>query len=158
MTQTTPHYVLGFAFDPYKEKVLLIRKMKPTWQAGRLNGVGGHIEDFDEFAVNAMQREFKEETDIDTSVSQWIRFGVHEAAPGGVFTYRMHMFSTVLTEEQCNQTKQTTEEEPRWFFVSNVGDLADDLGMDRAVPGVPAYIMTALNNMGRPFFTTTLES
>ncbi len=37
-------YVLGFAFDEDYEWVALIKKNRPQWQAGKLNGVGGKIE------------------------------------------------------------------------------------------------------------------
>ena len=38
-------YVCGFAFDNTKQYVTLIEKKRPNWQAGYLNGVGGHIEE-----------------------------------------------------------------------------------------------------------------
>jgi len=37
-------YCLGFAFYRSRRKVVLIRKTKPDWQRGKLNGVGGKIE------------------------------------------------------------------------------------------------------------------
>src|SRR5574339_145798 len=57
-------YVVGFMFDENEEHVLLIRKTHPDWQAGKLNGIGGRIED-GESAREAMQREFKEEVGVD---------------------------------------------------------------------------------------------
>jgi hypothetical protein len=54
-------YVLGFCFDDDCEKVLLIEKRRPAWQAGRLNGIGGKIE-AGETPAQAMVREFAEET------------------------------------------------------------------------------------------------
>jgi 8-oxo-dGTP diphosphatase len=57
-------YVLGFMFDIPAEQVLLIKKAKPDWQAGRLNGVGGKVERY-EVPHAAMVREFKEETGVD---------------------------------------------------------------------------------------------
>ncbi len=36
--------VAGFLFDESRERVVLIKKQKPEWQSGRLNGVGGKIE------------------------------------------------------------------------------------------------------------------
>jgi 8-oxo-dGTP diphosphatase len=57
-------YVVGFMMDPTLSKVVLIRKLRPEWQSGRLNGVGGKVED-GEGAVQAMHREFKEETGVD---------------------------------------------------------------------------------------------
>lgn len=56
--------VVGFAFDPTLERVLLIEKNRPEWQKGYLNGPGGKIEP-GETPVEAMQREFREETGID---------------------------------------------------------------------------------------------
>jgi 8-oxo-dGTP diphosphatase len=37
-------YACGFLFSLDRTRVLLIRKRRPAWQAGRLNGVGGKIE------------------------------------------------------------------------------------------------------------------
>lgn len=54
-------YVLGFMFSESREHVILIRKNRPEWQKGKLNGVGGKIEQ-DEPPIAAMIREFKEET------------------------------------------------------------------------------------------------
>jgi 8-oxo-dGTP diphosphatase len=64
-------YVVGFMFDHIGEAVLLIRKKRPTWQAGKLNGIGGRIED-GETPDQAMCREFLEETGIHQDA--WSRF------------------------------------------------------------------------------------
>jgi hypothetical protein len=41
-------YVAGVAFNGRKpDKVLLIRKARPTWQLGLFNGIGGHIRKFE---------------------------------------------------------------------------------------------------------------
>lgn len=53
-------YVVGFMFDGAFQHVALIRKRKPTWQAGLLNGIGGKIEE-GELPAEAMPREFLEE-------------------------------------------------------------------------------------------------
>lgn len=57
------NYVVGFLFDNHDESVLLVRKNKPEWQAGKLNGIGGKIEE-NEDPLTAMHREFAEETGI----------------------------------------------------------------------------------------------
>ena len=44
------HYTVGFAFSLDRQFVALIRKMRPRWQQGKLNGIGGHMND-DEFRV-----------------------------------------------------------------------------------------------------------
>lgn len=51
-----------FAGPMHAEPMLaLVRKTKPAWQAGRLNGIGGAIE-AGETPLQAMIREWKEET------------------------------------------------------------------------------------------------
>lgn len=75
-------YVVGFMMD--KGKVLLIRKKRPEWQRGFLNGVGGQVE-IGETVWQAMVREFKEETGLETFESDWNRFVVltEQRDPGG---------------------------------------------------------------------------
>jgi 8-oxo-dGTP diphosphatase len=53
-------------FDYTLNKVVLIRKDRPEWQKGKLNGVGGKVEE-NESPYDAMPREFREETGIETS-------------------------------------------------------------------------------------------
>lgn len=55
-------YVCGFLV--YGHSVALMRKNRPQWQVGKLNGIGGKIED-GETAAEAMRREFQEETGQD---------------------------------------------------------------------------------------------
>ncbi len=62
-------YVCGFLFAHASGSpqgapdVLLIRKNRPRWQAGMLNGVGGHVEP-GETPAEAMRREFLEEAGV----------------------------------------------------------------------------------------------
>lgn len=63
-------YCLGFMFRKNGKEVLLIRKNHPAWQAGRLNGIGGHIEKGEDPSC-AMNREFKEEAG---AYSAWIPY------------------------------------------------------------------------------------
>jgi 8-oxo-dGTP diphosphatase len=67
-TSNEQHYVCGFLFSPDRARVLLIRKRRPAWQAGKLNGVGGKIET-GETPQEAMRREFREEAGVD--VPEW---------------------------------------------------------------------------------------
>lgn len=79
-------YVCGFLFSPDRSRVLLIRKNRPAWQAGKLNGVGGKVEPGE--TVNAaMRREFREEAGID--LADW-RPGVVLIGPD----WRGHFFRT----------------------------------------------------------------
>jgi len=61
-------YACGFLFSVDRERVVLIRKRRPAWQAGKLNGVGGKLE-AGETPIDAMRREFREEAAID--VHDW---------------------------------------------------------------------------------------
>lgn len=65
-------YVVGFLHD--EQRVVLIWKNRPQWQAGHLNGVGGHVEKFDVQHHDAMAREFYEETGVKTHPRQWSHF------------------------------------------------------------------------------------
>lgn len=66
-------YVAGFLFSQDRTKVALIRKNKPEWQEGKLNGIGGKIEPF-EHELDAMEREFREETGVSVKSYFWNLF------------------------------------------------------------------------------------
>jgi len=69
-------FVLGFLFeeaDLDHQLVVVIKKTKPYWQAGKFNGVGGHIK-AGESPHQAMIREFHEETGVFTCV--WHQFAL----------------------------------------------------------------------------------
>lgn len=95
-------YVVGFAFSKDREQVLLVWKRRPSWQAGKLNGVGGHIEP-GELPLEAMRREFFEETGIMTSLRDWKHFAVVQTDLSRVF-----MFAATLPDLAA--AKSTTDE------------------------------------------------
>lgn len=64
-------YVVGFAFDSTQSNLMMIRKNRPDWMAGRLNGIGGKIE-AGETPIQAMVRECQEEADI--TIENWELF------------------------------------------------------------------------------------
>jgi NUDIX domain len=67
-------YVLGFCFSPSMRSVVLVKKVRPSWQAGYLNGVGGKVEHLESFE-DAMQREFSEEAGYFGPL-KWVQFGL----------------------------------------------------------------------------------
>ena len=69
------YYVTGFMYSTDKRRVVLIEKINPEWQRGRLNGVGGKIER-DETPEVAMSREFEEETGVASAPEAWKIFAV----------------------------------------------------------------------------------
>jgi len=52
------------------QQLVLIKKINPQWQRNLYNGVGGKIE-AGESSVDAMSREFSEETGVTISTSSW---------------------------------------------------------------------------------------
>ena len=79
-------YVCGFCFSPSAapREVLLIRKNRPDWQSGKLNGVGGKIEE-GETPLHAMEREFFEEAGLKDV--QWKRFTTLNGSDFCVYFY-----------------------------------------------------------------------
>lgn len=65
------NYVVGFMFSELLYEVCVIKKNRPVWQAGRINGIGGKVEP-DEYGLAAMVREFYEETGVATTPKDWI--------------------------------------------------------------------------------------
>lgn len=72
-TKPAQEYVVGFMFDDSMSNVALIRKQKPEWQAGLLNGIGGKIEEA-ELPAHAMSREFSEEAGFYVPAADWKNF------------------------------------------------------------------------------------
>jgi 8-oxo-dGTP diphosphatase len=65
-------YVLGFLFSEDRKNVVLLRKNKPNYQKGKMNGLGGKVEKVDGTFETAMTREFQEEAGV--VVTDWKRF------------------------------------------------------------------------------------
>jgi 8-oxo-dGTP diphosphatase len=75
------HYCLGFVFDEELEHVVLLEKNRPPWQAGKVNGVGGHVQPGESY-LESMRREFREEAGADIPEVQWVAFcGMTGTAP-----------------------------------------------------------------------------
>lgn len=86
-------YVAGFLFDDCMEYVALVRKLKPRWQNGRLNAIGGKIE-YEESPDDAMHREFQEETGM--GIVPWKPLCVLRGANWVVhFYYQVAEYSTL---------------------------------------------------------------
>jgi len=98
------NYVLGFMIDTAKNEILLIKKNRPAFQAGKLNGIGGKIEG-DEKPIQAIIREVEEETGLFTSEFDWLNFGYMELPDGG----KIHLFRTFRSD--LESAKSMTDEE-----------------------------------------------
>lgn len=107
-------FVVGVATTT--ENVVLIKKIKPEWQAGKYNFVGGKLEP-NEKPVDAMVREFVEETGVMTVASDWEYVGKMQR-PGDFICY---IFSA---ENEAFQNCYTTTEEE--IVIKNKEDFLTD--------------------------------
>jgi 8-oxo-dGTP diphosphatase len=92
-------YVAGFMFDG-SGNVALVRKNKPEWQKGKLNGIGGKIEQ-GEIPIEAMIREFDEETGC-------LHHGWQEICTLYGDGFAVHFFATLgnLTQLKTMETEE----------------------------------------------------
>lgn len=122
-------YVVGFAFDQHGS-VALIHKERPSWQKGRWNGLGGHIEE-GETGSEAMAREFLEETGMSTAPSDWRHAG--QLRRSGVFICLVY---TAVFPELLVTTK--TDEMVRVFQVWEQATLGNWL--NPCISNIPALL------------------
>jgi len=126
MKQRT-HYVAGFLFNRQETEVVLIRKNRPAWQKGLLNGVGGKIEQ-GESPSFAMTREFKEETGM--NVEGWAEFACLEFDKACVHFFMAH--------SDVYQVSSLTDEEVNVYLVISLPEL-------QTIPNIQWLIPMALS-------------
>jgi len=97
------NYVAGFVFSADRKNIVLIRKNKPLWQMGKLNGVGGKLLKC-EPPQAGMYREFLEEAGVGVSLDRWREFCVLRGDFGAV-----HFF--MLIDQDVYDFARTTEKE-----------------------------------------------
>jgi 8-oxo-dGTP diphosphatase len=95
-------YVLGFMFGNNRQEVLLIRKNRPDWQAGKLNGIGGKVE-AGELPYQAMIREFEEEAGV--PLTGWNNFGTMRVGDAIVYLY------SSFESDSFDKARSMTDEE-----------------------------------------------
>lgn len=103
-------YVAGFLFNEERNAVALILKTHPSWQAGKYNAIGGKVE-IDENPLDAMRREFKEETGLE--VDDWREFALLSDERGWVVRF----YWAVGEPWAC---KKMTDERPVMALVSQL--------------------------------------
>ena len=115
MSREYYEYVCGFAFA--QDQVLLIEKKRPHWQAGRLNGIGGHIEE-GESPLDAMNREFFEETGLayhPYGEGNWQHFATLKVDYGCIY-----FFYFDGKWEFLRQARSTTDEKLVWCNLTSI--------------------------------------
>jgi len=98
-------YTIGVATT--STKVVLIKKTKPAWQAGKLNFVGGKVEGAESDA-RCVAREFHEETGVFTNTESWNYIG-RMVRPSGPDAFYCAIFA--MEDEVFNFCRTVTEEE-----------------------------------------------
>lgn len=119
------HYVLGLVCSPDHKRTVLVRKNRPSWAAGRLNGPGGHIEDNDLSPPHAMSRELAEETGLQIEPDAWKN--LHTLADP---SYLVHCF--FATHPNIDSAQTLTDENLEWFSMESLWereDLVPSLGL-----------------------------
>lgn len=126
------NYVAGLLFSKDMQWVALVEKKKPAWQYGKLNAIGGKIEE-GETPYDAMVREFEEETGV--HFTGWYRCAVLDGPDWQVnFFYGA---SDLIWEVE-------TVEEERIL----VGRLDDFVNNENLMPNLKVIIPIALDTSG----------
>lgn len=118
-------YVCGILLS--KGKFTLIKKNRPEWQKGKLNGIGGKIKSFrsndsestfnqEENPKVAMAREFEEETGVFIQASRWHCFHIEsfvnaktlKADQSGA---KVYFFIALGEPEEIDAVETMTDEE-----------------------------------------------
>lgn len=133
-------FTLGFVFTADTRRVLLIRKQRPAWQAGKINGVGGKLEP-GESPVDGVRREVYEETGLDVPNEQWIATATMQAED-----WRVYVFSATLTTDPA-AVESRTDEPVAWYPLDAlpdgmIGNLTwlIPLCLDRLTNGAPQHV------------------
>lgn len=134
----TKRYVCGFLF--VDDQVALIEKIKPDWQKGLLNGIGGKIE-HGETSIQAMVREFQEEAALQTSPEDWTHFCTLK---NDIVGYNIEFFfARSHTKEGI---RPLTQEKVQW---------CDSYGLpDTVIHNLRWLIPLALDSVSKPIIIT----
>jgi len=131
-------YVVGFAFNEAKGKVLLVTKLKPEWQKGYLNGIGGKIEQ-GESPLFTMDREAIEETGLKLG---WTERGIMRGVNSDGNSFWCHIFYAY--SDKIYEFKQIEEERLRIYSIRSIW-------LEKYIDNVPLLIEFGLSKDKRPF-------
>lgn len=108
----TKSMVAGFLFCG--ERVLLVNKIVPDWQAGLWNAVGGKVEP-DETPDACMIREFNEEAGL--LITDWTCFCTEVAEDYEVHFFRSREFGSLPPVPDSNDVGEALA----WCKIDNIG-------------------------------------
>lgn len=129
-------YVNGFVFNIAKNQVAVIQKNRPTWQAGKYNGIGGKIE-LGEFPIEAMIREFYEEAGVQSTVYDWHAFAhLSDNLDNQYRQFECTFFYS--TSIDLNKLSSMTDEQ---VFIWDINDIT----IENSIPNLTWLIPMALS-------------
>jgi 8-oxo-dGTP diphosphatase len=119
-------YACGFLLyrAAFSTQVALIKKLRPTWQAGKFNGIGGRVEEGESPAA-AMTREFMEETGV--TVLGWRCFALLKHGDNLVY-----MFTAEVTV--MKRLTQMTDEHVQWLGIPYLQYVQRIANLDWLIP------------------------
>lgn len=139
-------YVLGFVFDLREKQVLLIEKLKPDWQKGFLNGIGGKVEPEDDTLVDAMTREFKEEATAQIAPMAWSNFCTMKGrkCPDGDWNVYCYYYVIPALSGVKKEVSKAESEQILWVPLSKIRSAEGD--DSRLLGNIPWLVGMALDH------------
>ena len=107
-------YVACILFDKYLSKAMLIRKSRPKWMKGKLNGIGGHIE-YKESPFNAIQREFTEKTGLINP--KWTQFAILTGIDNEHNLFKVYWFTATVDQPDDWRATNPDNEPVNWYLL-----------------------------------------
>lgn len=137
-------------FSGERSRVALIKKLKPAWQKGKLNGIGGKLR-HNEAPLDAMVREFREETGADSFLWQWRRFLDLSGVTMDGASFHVACFASYM--DNIDLLRSTTKEEITIVDVAKIDVAGKNYVM---IDNLPWIIGLALDNLDdyRPRFVS----
>jgi 8-oxo-dGTP diphosphatase len=145
MIMKDKHYSLVFAISEDRKRVLLIRKNRPKWQEGKLNGIGGLFEEQKDLGVqfgvvtppivNCTIREFREEASLLIKPEKIKQRGEMR---GCNWTVSVYLYYMDLQEESSVQG--LTDEKLEWVNIHDLPNSPD------VVPNLKWLVNACLDN------------
>lgn len=126
-------YVVSFIFKPGCNDVWLIRKNKPEWQKGCLNGIGGKVEKTETYRKAAI-RELQEEAGI--FIGHLLEVGYMQGKNNDGSKFRVGIFTAISDQEL-----KTMESEIIDIFNIN------DIKTYKHIENIPMLIETCIYNL-----------
>ena len=116
------NYVVGLAHDG--QYMAFVRKNRPAWQAGLLNGIGGKVE-LNETFYEAMIREFKEETG--TRITNWRRLATLTYPDQAMIAFYTARVSPDVLRGLYTATDEAVEVHSNRYWMDSPGQFISNL-------------------------------